>query len=72
MKVVIKIANNYGNQVIYPVCDNAKLFADIAGTKTLTKQVITKIMALGYQVELDKQPSLEQALGFFSEGGALA
>ena len=72
MKIVVKIANNYGNQVIYPICANAKLFADIAGTKTLTKQVITKIMALGYAVELEQQPSLEQAMGWFAEGGVLA
>jgi hypothetical protein len=54
------------------VCDNAKLFAEIAGTKTLTKQAIQKIMALGVTVELDKTPSLEEALGMFTGQGALA
>ena len=72
MEVTVKVANVYGNQVIYPVCAKAKIFADIAGTKTLTKQAINKIMALGYTVKLDKAPTLEEALGMFSPGGALA
>jgi hypothetical protein len=72
MKIIIAIKTVYGNQSIYPVCDNAKLFAEIAGTKTLTKQAIQKIMALGVTVELDKTPSLEEALGMFTGQGALA
>ena len=72
MDVVVKIATVYGNQQIYPVCAKAKLFADIAGTKTLTKQAILKIQALGYTVKLQTAPSLEEALGFFTPGGALA
>lgn len=71
MECIVRIANVYGVQQIYPVCSNAKLLAELAGTKTLTKQAITKIMALGYTVKLDKQPSLEEALGMFAPGGAL-
>ena len=71
MDVIVKITTVYGNQQIYPVCAKAKIFADIAGTKTLTKQAITKMMALGYTVKLQTAPSLQEALGMFAPGGAL-
>lgn len=72
MKIVVKIKNVYGNQAIYPVCANAKLFAAIAGTTTLTKPVINSIMQLGVAIELEQQPSIEEALGWFQPGGVLA
>jgi hypothetical protein len=34
--ILVEIKNNYGKQAIYPVCKNAKYFAELAGTKTLT------------------------------------
>lgn len=37
MRITVRIKNNYGQNVIYPVCDNADKFAWIAGTKTLTE-----------------------------------
>ena len=45
----VRIANNYGNNVIYPVCDKAKVFAEIAGSKTLTEAICRKIKSLGYR-----------------------
>lgn len=50
MTVVVDIRNVYGNEAIYPVCDNAKLFAELAGTKTLTRQAVETIKKLGYDV----------------------
>jgi hypothetical protein len=40
----------YGNQLIYPVCNKAKLFASISGNKTLLPEVIEDIKKLGYNL----------------------
>ena len=54
-QITIKIVNQYGRPVIYPVCDNAILFACLTGTKTLTRDAITSIKALGYTVKIEQQ-----------------
>lgn len=51
MVVQLKVKQNYGNQALYPHNEQAKLFAEIAGTKTLTIVTIRHIMRLGYTVE---------------------
>ena len=48
--ITIEIKNNYGRQVIYPVCERAMLFAKIAGTTTLTEATIKAIRDLGYGI----------------------
>lgn len=52
MKIQINIRNVYGNEQAYPVCDAAKVFADIAGSKTLTPGTLRNIQRLGYEVEI--------------------
>ena len=56
MKIQVEIITLYGRPVIYPVCQHAKTFADIAGTRTLTTQVIDKIKQLGYSIVVIQQP----------------
>ena len=51
MKIQITVKNVYGNKTIYPVCEQAKLFAKLAGTKTLTHAALCTIEALGYNIE---------------------
>jgi hypothetical protein len=41
--------------MIYPVCDAAKVFAAIAGTKTLTQQTLLLIKQLGYDINIAPQ-----------------
>ena len=53
--LIIEAKNNYGNQVFYPVNECAKLFAEIAGTKTLGLDTIRQAKRLGFSVEV-KQP----------------
>ena len=53
--VTVRIANNYGKRVIYPVCNNAMRFADIAGTLTLTDHVLKLIQALGYTINVQQE-----------------
>jgi len=53
--ITVKIKNVYGEDKIYPVSDQAKLFANIAGTKTLTDYTIAKIKELGYTINVAQQ-----------------
>jgi hypothetical protein len=46
--IQIEIKRVYGNVVAYPLCDQAKIFASIAGTSTLTSANLKRIQALGY------------------------
>ena len=50
MNITVEIREVYGQSKIYPVCAGAKLFADIAGTKTLLPRDIQRIQTLGYEV----------------------
>ena len=54
--IIVKRKSNWGNDYVYPVCDKAKIFANISGNKTLLPGVIDCIKALGYKL---KQPSEE-------------
>jgi len=53
MKITVKIKNVYGNETIYPVCNIAKIFADMTDKKTLTPSVIRSINKLGYVIEVE-------------------
>ena len=48
--ITIEVKSVYGVLKIYPYCDMAKIFAEIAGTKTLTLAIVRKIERLGYQI----------------------
>ena len=50
MEIKVTIKNVYGQDLVYPVCSKAKVFAQIAGTTTLTPETLSKIMFLGYEV----------------------
>ena len=50
MQLIVEKKSVYGNQLIYPVCNKAKLFANISGNKTLLPEVIECIKKLGYSL----------------------
>jgi hypothetical protein len=56
LKIQIKAV--YGTLKAYPMCDQSKLFAKIAGTSTLTMETIKHIQALGFGFDCE-QYSLE-------------
>lgn len=58
--VLVRLAYQYGQQVIHPVDDTAQKFCEIAGTKTLTKVLVQQIKSLGYEVRV--QPSEPEQL----------
>ena len=49
-KIIVEVKSVYGNDLIYPVCDDAKTFTVMAGTKTLSPLMITSIKHLGYEI----------------------
>jgi hypothetical protein len=52
--IEVEVKDVYGTVKYYPLCEKAKLFADIAGTKTLTIEAIKKIEALGYSIKASR------------------
>jgi hypothetical protein len=54
-EILVEIKSVYGNEAIYPVCAQAKLFAEIANTKTLTTKTINTIKDLGFKVKVQQQ-----------------
>ena len=63
MKIQIEMKEVYGETKVYPMCEKAKLFARIAGTKTLTRPVLEDIERLGYQLELMVNPKYLELVG---------
>ena len=55
MKIAVEVREVYGNRTVYPVCEKAKLFADLAGTKTLTHHAVIVIRQLGYTIEIKQK-----------------
>lgn len=55
MEITVRITNNYGQRVVYPVCETAHIFASIAGTKTLKSTTINSIKALGYKINVQPE-----------------
>jgi hypothetical protein len=50
MEITVRITSVYGQKTVYPVCETAKIFAEIAGTKTLKSTTINAIKSLGYKI----------------------
>ncbi len=65
MDIFIRIKNQYGQNLAYPACTNSRLFAQIAGTQTLTASTLHKIDKLGYKIKLDahQYTSVDNLLG---------
>jgi hypothetical protein len=48
--IVVEVRDVYGIPKVYPVCAKARLFAEIAGSKTLTHATLTRVESLGYLI----------------------
>jgi|TARA_E500000331_G_scaffold347203_1_gene387083 hypothetical protein len=52
MKTIkVQLRNVYGNELIYPMCQDAQRFARLTQTKTLHRDDIATIKSLGFTVE---------------------
>ena len=68
--ILVEVRNVYGNTLVYPMCDTAKLFARIANKTTLDASNLNDIARLGYQVKTSlvplpfdiKQPTTEELI----------
>jgi hypothetical protein len=60
LAIHVRVLDVYGRQVVYPLCDKAKVFASIADTKTLTETTLRCIRKLGYEIHVipNEQPTL--------------
>ena len=58
MQITVSIKSVYGNELIYPVSENAQLLARLTGKKTLTREALATIKKLGYEVEV-QAPELD-------------
>jgi hypothetical protein len=56
-QITVERRDQYGTPVFHPVCDQARAFARIAKTKTLTPDTLALVKSLGYRVEV-KHPEL--------------
>ena len=50
--ITIRIEYNYGQRAVYPHCEQSKLLAQLAGTRTLTNHAMKTLSALGYEFEV--------------------
>lgn len=50
--IVVKSRSVYGRDVIYPVCDMAKLFCRLANTKTLADSMVSTLKADGWMIRV--------------------
>lgn len=53
----VTVRSNYGAPAIYPANDAARIFAAIAGTKTILLDTLSKAKKLGYQIEQVEDPA---------------
>ena len=52
MQIKVEIRSIYGRDTVYPACPDARRFADIAGTKTLSNDTLRLISQLGYEIQV--------------------
>jgi hypothetical protein len=52
MKIDVYYKTVYGNDLCYPACKDAKVFADISKQKTLSVYTLDSVRRLGYNVNV--------------------
>lgn len=57
----------YGNEVFRPVCNKARVMAEIAGTKTLTYPVLKQLPKLGFRIIVLGDGGAERAQQEFNQ-----
>ena len=52
--ITIEIKTQYGQETLVPICDNARIFCDLAGTKTMTRRTLKLVTELGYKINIQQ------------------
>ena len=52
-QITIQVRNVYGNETIYPACTTSAFFCRLAGTKTITAEMMRVIRAQGYDIAVE-------------------
>ena len=60
MKITVRLKFVYGNQLIYPVCDMAKVFTALIKKKTFDTEDLSNIKKLGYEISVETPQIGEQ------------
>lgn len=60
--IFVTVKNVYGNELIYPACDDSRKFAELMGKKTLSTNDLRGIKSLGYSVALAQSVNLPEIL----------
>jgi len=50
--IEVFIKNNYGNDLVYPKCASAVMFAKLSGHKTLTPHTIKVLKDMGFTINV--------------------
>ena len=53
MEITVQIKQVYGNETVYPACKSSAFFCRLAGTKTITQEMMRLIVAQGYTVRVE-------------------
>ena len=56
--IYVTVKNVYGNDLVYPACDDSRAFAQLTNSKTFNANQLHTIRALGYNIVV-KTPSIE-------------
>ena len=62
MKAFVTLKSVYGDTKVYPHCSVATGFANIAGTKTLTKQTLVEMKKLGVEIIVHADETISDLL----------
>ena len=52
MHITVQVRSVYGNELVYPMDDQAALFASLLGVKSFNAHQVRVIRALGYAVHV--------------------
>jgi hypothetical protein len=55
MILKVQIKQVYGNELVYPVCDQSIILSKLLNSKTFTKRHIDYLKQLNYQFEITSQ-----------------
>lgn len=51
-QLIIQPKQQYGQEVLIPICETASLLCQVAGTKTMTRQTLKLVKELGYEIKI--------------------